>query len=191
MSNRILLAGLATMLPFAAGANDLDYTYVHGGYVSSTTDAGPADIDGDGFGIRGSFAVNDTFHVFADYVSQDLDFAGLDTTTYDIGAGAHWGIRPNMHVVSELSWVKAKVDTPFGSASEDGYGVGAGLRFRPANRVELQGMINYVDLDGSDTSLSLGGRYYLSDIISVGGSLGFSDDVTLWSLGLRADFGRR
>lgn len=189
MDSRIFLVGLLT-LPFAANAQEFDYTFVEAGYVDSEIDAGPVDLDGDGFGVRGSLAINDTFHAFADYATQDLDF-GLDASSFGVGAGRHWDIQDRLDFVGELSWINAEVDTPFGNADEDGFGVGAGLRFRSLNSVELQGMINYADLNDSDTSLSLAGRYYLSDTFAVGGGLAIDDNDTAWNIGVRAEFGDR
>jgi hypothetical protein len=189
MSIKSLLAAL-TVLPLAAAADGFEYTYVEAGYINSEIEAGAFDVDGDGLGLKGSYALNDTLHAFAGYSTQDLDL-GVDTSWLDIGMGGHWALQQNMDFVAELAWVNAEVDTPFGSVDEDGFGLGAGLRFRPRDRVELQGTVNYVDLDGSDTSLALSGRYYLWSTFALGGGLEINDDDTAWSLGVRAEFGGR
>jgi opacity protein-like surface antigen len=190
MTNRMLLAGLA-MLPLGAGANefanDFDYSYVEGTYVKSEID-GPVDIKGDGFGVRGSFAVADGFHVFGSYLTQDMDF-GLDITTYDLGAGIHWGLQRDLHFIGELAWVNVKAETSFASAKDDGYSVGAGLRFRPMGNLELKGMITYVDVADSDTLYSVGARYHFTNTVSIGGGFELGDDLTMWNLGVRAQFG--
>jgi opacity protein-like surface antigen len=190
MNAKILLVGL-TALPLVATADGFDYSFIEGGYFSSELD--DSDVDGDGFGIKGSFALTDTLHFFADYTTRD--FKRVDMSQYDLGLGAHWGLQQNLDFVGELGYVKAEVevDTPFGSfeADEDGFGVGAGLRFRAGRKVELDGMIKYVNLDDSDTSLSLGGRYYFSPGFALVGGFLVDDDINEWNLGARFEFGKR
>lgn len=189
MNIKLLLAGLV-VLPFAANADDFHYTFVDAGYINSSIDTGPANVDGDGFGVRGSYAFDETWHAFADYASENLDF-GLDTTSYDVGVGGHWPIQTDLDFVTELAWVKTNVDTPVGSADDDGFGVNAGLRYRLGGKVELQGGVDYVNLSDSNTALDLGARYYLSEGFAVGGGLVVDNDDTAWNIGIRAEFGGR
>ena len=181
----LFLAGLAA-LPLAANAADFDYTYVEGNYV--TGDAGPGNADG--LGVKGSYALNGKANLVADYTTQDFG-SGVDASTFDIGAGAHWGIKADLDFVGEATWVRAKTSTPFGSASDNGLGLAAGLRFRPKAKLELQGMVHYVDVQSSDTSLGLAGRYYLSKSFSIGGGLLLDNGDTAWNVGVRAGFGGR
>jgi hypothetical protein len=185
MNAKLLFAGLAA-LPFAAQADGFNYTYVEGGYISADMDAGPFDVDGDGLGIRGSLGLNDTLNLFADYASQDFDF-GIDMTRYDIGAGGHWGINNDLDFVGELAWVKVDLDGS-ASGSDDGLGLSGGLRYRATDKVELQGMLHYVDLSDSDTSFGINGRYYISKSFAIGGGLLFNDGDTSWNIGVRANF---
>ena len=73
------VAGLAA-LPLAANAADFDYTYVEGNYVTSTTDVGPANVDGDGLGVRGSYALNGKINLVADYTTQDFGPCSSNST---------------------------------------------------------------------------------------------------------------
>jgi len=189
MDPKVLIMGFLA-LPVLASAQGFDYTYVEGGYVNSELDTGLANVDGDGLGLRGSLALNDKFHTFAKHATQDLDL-DVDTTEIEIGAGRSWRIRENVDFIGEISWVNAEVDTPFGNTDEDGFGLGAGLRARTNSSLELEGRINYVDLNNSDTSFSLLGRYYLWDSFAIGGGLDFDDDDTAWNVGVRAEFGNR
>ena len=65
-ATHLLIASLAA-LPLATLAADFDYTYVEGSYVTSTSDFGPANVDGDGLAARGSYAVNRRVNLIADY----------------------------------------------------------------------------------------------------------------------------
>ena len=77
--NMRLLFLLAMTLPVAAFADGFDYNYVEAGYVSTEVDAGLVDVDGDGFGLRGSMALKDNVHIFAALDDQDLDL-GMESS---------------------------------------------------------------------------------------------------------------
>jgi hypothetical protein len=186
MNAKLLLAGLAA-LPFAAQADGFDYTYVEGGYLSSSTNAGLFDVDGDGLGLRGSFGLNDTLNLFADYSTEDFDF-GIDQSAFDVGAGGHWGLKDNLDFVGELAWIKVETDFQNGSADDDGLGLSGGLRYRANDKFELQGMLNYVDVSDSDTSFGFTGRYYLSKSLALGAGLLLNGGDTAWNIGVRASF---
>lgn len=51
---------------------------------------GHVEADGDGFGIVGSFALNDDLHLFGSYDDQSFDF-GIDSTSIAVGGGASPG----------------------------------------------------------------------------------------------------
>ena len=65
-----------------------------------------------------------------------------------------------------------------------------GIRARVADNVELEGGINYVDLDaaGDDTSFGFGGRYYFTEAFALGAGVELGDDVTGWNVGVRYEF---
>ena len=54
---------LTALLAFSvsAGAQGFDYNYFSVGYQRLNLDDGFFDVDGDGFGLNGSFAVNEAF----------------------------------------------------------------------------------------------------------------------------------
>lgn len=183
---KLLIIG--ALLPVAGMTQELDYTFLELSYLSSEFDAGPADVDGNGLGLSGSLAVTDDVFVFANYSSQDYDF-GVDMSGYDLGAGMRWGLNREIDLVAEAAWVHAEVEVGSASADDDGLGLGLGLRGRLNSDIELQGGLRYVDLDDSDTVLSLGGRYYFTDSVAAGFGFDFNDDVSSWNLGLRAEFG--
>ena len=103
----------------------------------------------------------------------------------------HWcaqPLTPNMDLIGTLRYVDVELDTGFGSADDDGFGLGVGLRGRVTDNIELEAGINYVDLDdgGDDTSLAAGGRYYFTPAFAVGAGFEVGDDVTSWTVGVRA-----
>lgn len=180
MNTNKLLLPLA-LLPFAGVAQEpLDYTYVEAAYL---------DVDnGDGLALKGSLSLTDTVFVFADYSTYDYNF-GVDADGYGIGGGMRWGLRPELDLVADLSWVHIDVDTPFGGGDDDGLGLGVGLRSRVHQNIEVQGGIRHVDFDDSNTYLTLAGRYYFTDSVAVGFGLDLDDDNDGWNISLRAEFG--
>jgi hypothetical protein len=185
MVRKLFVVG--ALLPIAAFAQEFDYTFVEVSYMDTELDAGPGDIAGDGLGVSASLSLTDDVFLFGGYDTQDFGF-GIDASTYDFGAGMRWGLNPQVDIVGDLAWVHTQVDTGFASADDDGLGLGLGLRGRMSDSIELQGGLRYVDLDDSDTFLSLGGRWHFTEIFAASFGLDFNDDISGWSLGLRAEF---
>ena len=186
-TNKLLLT--IALLPLTGLAQErMDYTFVEASYVDADRDVGPFDVGGDGLALKGSLSLTDSVFVFADYSSYDYS-RGVDADSYSLGGGMRWGLKPDLDLTADLSWVHAEVDTPFGSADDDGLGLGVGLRSRIHQNIEVQGGIRHVDLDDSNTYLSLGGRYYFTPTVAAGFGLDFDDDNTGWNIGLRVEFG--
>lgn len=180
---------VAALLPIGAVAQDLDYTFLELSYVDAELDTGFVDVGGNGFALTGSVLITDSVFLFAGYGTQDYDF-GVDGTTYDLGAGMRWGLKPGLDLVGEVAWAYTEVEANGFSVDDDGLGLGLGLRGRINNDFELQGGLRYVDYDDSETYVSLRGRWHFSPTWAAGLGLDFDDDATVWSLGLRAQFGK-
>jgi opacity protein-like surface antigen len=177
------------MLPLGAAAQDLDYTFVEAAYVDTEIDAGPFDVDGDGLALTGSYLLTDTVFLLGEYSSFDYD-GNLDATSYTLGAGMRWGLKPELDLVGDLGWVHAELDRPVVRDIDDnGFRLGVGLRSRIHDDIEVQAGIRYLDLDDSDTFLTLGGRYYFTSNVAAGLGLSLNDGNTGWNLSLRAEFG--
>jgi hypothetical protein len=189
MKRAICLIGLVA-LPLGAQADGFDYTFVEGGIVNTEVDAGAFDVDGDGFGIGGSFAVADNIHILASYTDEDYDL-GIDGNTLSIGAGFNTALSTDLDLIAHISYVNAELEAGPFSVDEDGYSLGAGIRARTGDKVELEAGLDYVDLDESDTVLRVGGRYYFNDAFAVGASIADTDGGLSWTIGVRAEFGSR
>ncbi len=181
---------LAAGLTVNAVADDgMSYSFIEAAYIDTEIDDGPIDVDGDGFGLKGSLELGEIAFVTASYGTQDFDLS-VDLDQWSVGVGGHLPIAENIDLVGTLSYIDAEIDTPFGDADDDGYGAGVGIRARLAEQFEVEGGINYVDLDdsGDDTSFALGGRYYISPEFAVGAGFQIGDDVTAWNIGVRVEF---
>ncbi len=186
---RSSLLFLLLMFSAAASAGDFDYTFFELGYGNVEFD--DVNVDGDGFGIAGSYAVNEDFHVFAGYQAAGLDF-GIDATTLGAGFGYHTSLSPAVDFVASLSYEYVELDAAgIASADDNGLGLGVGMRFAASEKLELNAGISYVDLSdsGSDTGFGVGGLYDLTETISLGLGGNWSDDSTSYTISGRFYFG--
>ncbi len=179
------------LIAFSASvsAEDFDYSYLSLGY--GTIDFDDINVDGDGFGIAGSYAINESYHVFGEYTSAGLDF-GIDATEFSAGIGWHTGLSDAVDLVAGLSYEYVEIDAPAVSSIDDsGLGLSLGLRMAASEMLELSAGINYVDLSdsGSDTGFSAGGLYDLTESFSLGLSGSWSDDSSAYTLSGRFYFG--
>lgn len=177
------------LLPAFAHADGFDYSYLEAGYVSADFDTAGMSVDGDGFGINGSFAITDTYFLSAGYSSLGFDFS-IDLDQLAVGGGMHIGLSPTIDFVGTLAYLDAEADSPVGSVSEDGFGIGVGVRGALNNAFEWEAGVNYSDVGDSNTSFGLDGRYYFTETFAAGIGVGFDDDVTAYSIGVRAEFGQ-
>jgi len=194
--NRKALSIALLLLAGPAMAADISYNFAQVGYQWTTLeDVLPGlDVDGDGFGVGGSFEVGDSWFIQASYQQASFDF-GVDFDQLSAGVGYHVAMTPNADFFAVLSYVavEASVSGPVsGSASENGYGATIGVRAMVTEKLELDGTIGYVDLgDGADsTTLGAAAIYNFTDIFSLGVDVGFEDDAVSYGLGGRFYFGK-
>ncbi len=170
-------------------ADELSYTYVQIGYGEAELD-NSGGIDGDGPSIFGSAAVSENFHIFGEYGTADFGL-GVDLNQLEAGLGYNTALSENLDIVGRLAYVNMEVDSPLGSVDENGYAVGVGLRGKVSERVELNGGLDFVDLDESDseTRAKAGFLFNFTDSFSVGANGAWWDDITVYQLVARFDFG--
>jgi hypothetical protein len=176
----------------SAAAAELDYNYAELRYIETELDAGPVDVDGDGFEIGGSLELAQSVHIFGNF--QTLDFgSGIDVSAFEIGGGYAMPLNTGTDLVARLSYIDGEIDTPGpgGDADDSGFGFSAGARRMFTPKVEGRAFVNYVDLDesGDEVSFEIAGDYFLNDQIALGASLELGDDVTSWTIGARWFFG--
>jgi len=177
-------------------AADISYNFAQVGYQWITLeDVVPGvDVDGDGFGVGGSFEVGDSWFIQAAYQQASFDF-GVDFDQVSAGVGYHAALSQSADFFATLSYVavEASVSGPItGSASENGYGATIGLRGMVTDKLELDGTIGYVDLgDGADgTSFGAAAIYNFTDMFSLGLDVGFEEDAVSYGVGMRFYFGK-
>jgi hypothetical protein len=190
------VSGLTLLLLAAPTfAADISYNFIEAGYQEIDIDGGffsGVDIDGDGYGVGGSFELDENWFIGASYSKADFDF-GIDLDQLMLGAGYHVPISDNADFYGMISFVNVEASAGgFGSVDDDGYAATIGLRSMIGDRFELNGSLAYVDLgDGGDTTeFGAGALYYFSDAFAAGFSIGIDDDVTAYGIGFRVYFDR-
>jgi hypothetical protein len=182
---------LLLALSAPASAQVFNYNFVSAGY--GTVDFDNFSADGDGPVLAASFAVSDTYHVFAAYRSTDLNLS-RDASAWNVGVGYNTSISNTVDLVATLSYelVELNAPGPGGGVDDNGIGLGIGARVAAGENIEWNAGIKYVDLgDGGDeTILGVSILYNLSNAFSVGFSGGWGDDTTLYTLSGRYYFGR-
>lgn len=177
----------------AVYADDFSYNAVNLGYGQMDFD--DINADGDAIGADLSFEVGESFFVFAGYGVADLDDdfgVSADLDTWNAGLGYHMELSPAVDLVTSLSYEYIDISVPgFGSADDNGIGLGLGLRFAASESIELNAGVNYVDYSdsGDDTSFGVGALYNFNDTFSAGISGDFGDDINVYTIGGRFYFG--
>lgn len=174
----------------AAQQGNLSYNYLQGSFGQINVEDSAIDVDGDGLGISGLFAIDEDFHLFGEYQTADLDF-GVDLNTFEVGVGYHSGMSPNLDVVANLGYFNVEIDAPgFSSLDDGGLLFGIGLRGRVNRSVELYGGLDYVDFDDSagETRANAGLMLSLTDTFGLGLKAQLWDDFSIFQLNARLDF---
>ena len=189
--------GSIIALALAAGpvmaADGFSYNLIEGSYVDTELDDNGPSLKGDGAAVAGSVELTPSLFGFASVNDLNYD-AGISSNAYSLGMGAHFGLTPQLDLISGVSFERLRVKiSGVGSASEEGYGLSLGLRGRVAERLELTAAVKYVDLGHGidDTTLSAGGRYYFTPAFAAGIDVSDNSDGTTWGIALRYDFGKR
>lgn len=195
-----LLAGASA----AASAGDLSYAYLEAGYARSDRDA----LDnGNGFGVRGSGAITDSFHFFGGYERTDHD--DFDLADWRAGIGYNLAVSDNVDLIARVSYEKADYDI---IGDGDGYGVEVGVRAALSPAFEASAGVRHRDIDfdgqiaciavvptppgcvfaaeadGSDTAFYVGGQYKFNPQWGIAAEVSFSDADNRVFVGPRISF---
>lgn len=183
--NAMACSLMLAMLSTAAQAEDMSYSNLDFGWLSTDLDNGPTV---DGFGLRGSVGFAENFFVFGEYGSQEA--GGADVDQYAAGLGGHYALAENLDLVGRLGYMNAEISAGPFSEDEDGYLLSAGLRGRIAPGFELEAGAIHRDFGGGadDTALVIGGRYFFTDNLAINAEYEQSDDAGTIFAGIRLTF---
>lgn len=170
----LAVVAAASCWPLSAAA--FDYTYLEGGFVDVDNDF----LDDSGFRFAGSGEIAPSVALIGEYADTG-DFEQLSA-----GAVYHQAIERNVDLF--FGGTVELVDLPHDD--DTGFGLRAGLRWRPNPRqpLELTPEVRHLDVfDESFTSLRLGALYRLAPALDLQGALQAGDDDR-FELGLRYNF---
>lgn len=185
MKRSLMALALLALLPLSAQADDkLSYTYVEGNYLSTDSDGG---LDGDGFGLRGSYELGDSgFYGFGGYSQTDIDGTGISADTTDVGVGYAHSVSDNADLIAEIAHTRSDIEI----AKIDGFRTSVGVRGSFTDQLEGSLKANYYD--GSDFSGDFSGtvgmQYKFSQTWGVTGEAEFGDGGEAFLVGVRASF---
>ena len=189
MSRSVLLI-LLLAFSATAGAQGFGYNYLQASYGAVSVDDSVFDVDGNGLGISGSYGFHPDFYIAGEYQTADMDF-GVDLNILELAVGYHTPLSEQLDFTAQLGFVDAELEVPgFGSADDDGFMIGAGLRGALTDTVELNGSIDYIDFDqgGGETRANVGFLFGITETLTVGADASFWDDINVYRLNLRFDF---
>jgi hypothetical protein len=190
---RIFCASGLLLFGAQAIAADISYNFIEVGYHEIDIDGGffgGVDIDGDGYGIAGSFELDENWFIGAGYAKSEFDF-GVDYDEIMLGVGYRVPVSSNVDFYGMFSYLSAEASAGgFGSADEDGYAATIGVRGMIGERFELNGSLAYVDLGGGGdgNAFGAGALYNFTDAVAVGFSVDVDEDVTAYGIGIRVYF---
>ncbi len=187
MKSRVLntLAAFAMLLPLSGQAAEFGYSFVDFSIIpEAETDGRGFDIDGDGYQLRGSLAVTNTFFALVEISAIDFDERAVDVdfTRWLIGGGGHWPITRNLDFIARGGVVRYDVD--YGAFDDDDIGFFAGARVRAqiVPNVELEGGIDITtaEVRGFEDEVTIvgEGRYHINNQFSIGGLINLGDDTS-------------
>lgn len=173
-----ILAGAS--LTANAGPN---WNYVEGGYVR----ANPDDLDSiDGFGIRGSVAFADNWHVFGRHDNLSDSF---DVSRTSLGVGYNVGISDRTDFVARVAYERVDVEVLGIDTDGNGYSVLVGLRGNVTDAFTVGAGVEYTDIeDGDDTVLKLDAQYAINETFAVAFEAEAGDDGQQYFIGPRITF---
>jgi Ax21 family sulfation-dependent quorum factor len=181
MKRHFLALALLAALPFAASAADgISYNYVQGGYVATNTNSG----DADGWGLAGSAALSQNFHVFGNYSNQDLKAVNADFNQWRVGVGYNRAVSQRIDLLTRVAYEKFDAGS---GVDTDGYSVEAGLRGAMTPMVEGYALAGYEDgkdFDG-DFYGKLGAQVKFNRNWGVAADVKFADGDQQWFVGPR------
>ena len=191
MKNHWLSLIMAIMLPvsgftFAADGNNIQYNYGEFRFIFDS-ELDDTNIDGDGMAFGGSLRLDELFYVVVDYEKLDYD-AGIDIDILQAGVGLIVDLQA-VDVVGELAILDRDADSRLVSYSDTGFRLSAGARTYVIPELELRGLVNHAELDGTDTWYTLAADYFFNPFFSVTISKDLSSELDRFSAGLRYYFG--
>jgi Ax21 family sulfation-dependent quorum factor len=193
MKRSLLALVMLAALPLTAQAAQPNYNYLEADYVSiNIQDVDDMD-NAEGFGLRGSWAMTDSFYLFGSYLSGSTEISEVDVDVdqSQLGVGFRHGVTETTDFIAELSWLNQSIDVE-GLGEEDGNGGRLSAGFRHSFDPKFDGFVkaNYTDgndFDG-DFSGTVGAFVKFNETWGITAEAEVGGDADIYTLGVRASF---
>ncbi|XQF92615.1 outer membrane beta-barrel protein [Pseudoalteromonas espejiana] len=186
----ILLFTAAVASP-AALAESPNFNYVSAGYLDGDIDGD----DADGWTFDGSTLLGENFFLSGQYqtVGNSDDGVDVDFNWLSAGLGYRTAISASTDFYGLVTYENVEVEASYRGSSisddENGYGLSVGVRSMVSDNIELDGRLGYIDIaDESETSFTVGARYYFNNNFSLGANYTTLDELDLVGLTARYSF---
>lgn len=173
----------------AALAESPNFNYVSAGYLDGDIDGD----DADGWTFDGSTLLGENFFLSGQYqtVSNSDDGVDVDFNWLSAGLGYRTAISASTDFYGLVTYENVEVEASYRGSSisddENGYGLSVGVRSMVSGNIELDGRLGYIDIaDESETSFTVGARYYFNNNFSLGANYTTLDELDL--VGLTAHY---
>jgi hypothetical protein len=184
-----VLAGVLALAPLSAAAGGFDYTYLDVG--SQWVKDERVDAYGTAFMLEGSLGAGEYLYFFGGFADGVIKLPGIqvDASSTEAGGGIHVPVSDRVDAWASVADLRARNETRFGSVTDSGYGLGAGVRAWATAALEVDASYHYVDYGpGPDKSLSAGAVASLVDPVALVVGVTRSDRTWDYTLALRGYF---
>lgn len=193
MKKQLALAIALAAASFGTIAGELSYSWVDGGYSRTNLDFDGTDVDFDGFALRGSAELGQSFHVFGGYSSATNDDFGtdIDLDQSQVGVGFHHALSERADFIAEVSYLNVEAKVAGFSEDDEAYRGSIGVRGLLAENFEGLVKANYSDAgDAQDGEFSgtVGAQFKFNPTWGLVGEVELGQDVTQYLFGVRASF---
>jgi len=180
MNKKIIVGAVLSVLSFGAMADTPSFDNIEIGYTTVDFDFG---FEPDGFELKGSKQISDDFYIAGDY--SDVSDLGIDVSITTFGVGYKNDFSDTSSFFVELDYANVEIE----SFDEDGYELTLGVRSMINDQFELMGALEYLEIDGEDTTyLVLGGAYDFTDSVAAYANYKYESDESRYSIGVRFNF---
>ena len=159
---------------------EMEYTYVEADYVWMDSNFSNDNLNG--WNLVGSFELPLNFFVQGTLLDQSGD---ADITTYKLGAGWHFGFLRRFDAYGILSYAHVDVNGTSNDVTDDGPAGELGLRMMLTKKIEVNGRFLWANVEDSNTGAGVGGRFYLSEALSLGANYDSFDSQDTVTAGVR------
>lgn len=186
---------LASTFATSAFAASPSWNYVEAGYAQ--VDDESINDKAKGFKVAGAYQFADNFVTRVEYSDGDTDISGADVgfDLLSVGLGYRVEAADSIDFYGIVSYERLGVDARFGGASasndESGFGATIGLRSMFSDNFEGLAELGYIDIDDAeinDVTLKVGGRYFVTEDISVGATYRLFEDFDMVTATVRYSF---